>query len=165
LYRLDANLTVHAQLGGLTIPNGIVWSLDNTTMYYIDTPTQRVDAFDYDHATGDVGNRRVACEIPEAMGWPDGMSIDTRGNLWIGMWGGFAVTHWNPQTGEYLGKVKVPAGQTTACAFGGPDLDVLYITSARRGKTAPELAGEPHAGGVFKAEVGVAGVPANAFIG
>jgi sugar lactone lactonase YvrE len=165
LYRLDADLTAHAQVSGLTIPNGIVWSLDNTTMYYIDTPTYRVDAFDYDPATGEVANRRTACEIPESMGWPDGMSIDAKGHIWIGMWGGHGVTHWNPETGEYLGKIEVPAAQVTACAFGGPNLEDLYITSARRGRSAPELKSEPNAGGLFKANVGVQGIPAHAFAG
>ena len=165
LYRLDADHTAHAQVRRLQIPNGIVWSLDNTTMYYIDTLTRRVDAFDYDHATGEAANRRVAFAIPESMGLPDGMSIDANGHLWIGMWGGYGVTHWNPETGEHLGKVEIPAAQVTACAFGGPDLDDLYITSARRGRTAPELKNEPHAGGLFRAKVGVQGVPACAFAG
>ena len=165
LYRLDADHTAHAQVGELRIANGIVWSLDNTVMYYIDTPTYRVDAFDYDHATGEISNRRPAVNIPEEMGWPDGMTMDANGNIWVGMWGGHAVTHWNPVSGEYLGKIAMPVGQVTACAFGGPDLDVLFITSARNGIAVEDLKDQPLAGGLFKANVGVKGIPACTFAG
>lgn len=165
LYRLDSDHTVHPQLKGLKIPNGIVWSHDNSTMYYIDTPTQRVDAFDYHHDSGNITNQRIAFEIPEEMGLPDGMTIDADGNIWIGMWGGYGVTHWNPESGEYLGKVEVPSAQVTSCAFGGANLDELYITSARRERSAEQLKDEPHAGGLFKARVGVPGVPAFEFAG
>jgi sugar lactone lactonase YvrE len=91
LYQLDADHGVRVILRGVTISNGLVWSLEGSTVYYIDTPTQRVDAFDFDAAEGTLSNRRTVVEIPKSDGEPDGMTIDTEGSLWVAMWGGAAV--------------------------------------------------------------------------
>jgi sugar lactone lactonase YvrE len=165
LYYLDADHTVRRMLTKVSTSNGIVWSQDARTMYFIDTPTMTVAAFDYDVATGNITNRRVAIAIPPGIGRPDGMTIDTEGMLWIAMWDGGAVTRWNPRTAELLQTIPVPAQRATACAFGGPKLDRLYITTARRGLTPEALANQPHAGGLFCVEPGVAGVPAFEYAG
>ncbi len=166
LYRLDPDLTVHRMLDGATTSNGIVWSLDSKTMYYIDTPTRRVDAFDYDIETGDIKKRRPAISIPESGGNPDGMTIDAEGMLWVAHWGGGRVTRWNPRDGKPLQTVRVPVSRTTSCAFGGEKLDQLFITTAQIGRfSQTPLPDEPHAGGVFVAEVGTRGVPAFEFAG
>ncbi len=165
LYCMDTDHTVHRRLENVTISNGIVWTGDRRTMYYIDSPTCRVDAFDYDVDSGELSNRRTAVEVPQALGWPDGMAIDEDDNVWIAMWAGNAVTHWDPRTGKQLGVVEVPASQVTSCAFGGPNLDELYITCARIDLSEEQLQKEPHAGGLFKASPGVRGVPAVAFRG
>ncbi|UOQ70008.1 SMP-30/gluconolactonase/LRE family protein [Hymenobacter cellulosilyticus] len=88
LYRLDPDKRLHTMLTGVSISNGLIWTQDQRTMYYVDTPTQSVQAFDYDHATGAITNGRVVIRIPEADGAPDGMTIDADGHLWIALWGG-----------------------------------------------------------------------------
>jgi sugar lactone lactonase YvrE len=102
----------------------------------------------------------VAVEIPEGMGYPDGMTIDVDGNLWVALWGGSAVSCWNPHTGELLRKIDVPAKNVTSCAFGDDDLETLYITTARESTSEEELKKFPHAGGLFKIRPGVKGVQA-----
>jgi sugar lactone lactonase YvrE len=163
LYRIEPSGESALMLGGVTISNGIVWTKDQKTMYYIDTPTRKVRAFDYDKTTGGISNERVAVEIPQEMGSPDGMAIDENDHIWIGMWGGFAITHWNPATGELLGKVEVPAQNVTACAFGGEDFSTLYITTARIGTKPEVLEQYPHCGSVFVVKPGVKGVPSHFF--
>ena len=165
LYSLDANHQVKHRLGHIRISNGIAWSLDKTTMYYVDSPDRRVDAFDYDEATGEIGNRRVAVAVAREYGMPDGMTIDAEGMLWVAGWGGGQVSRWDPSNGKFLETIQVPASQSSACAFGGPNLDELYITSARRGLDAATLAREPLAGGLFVARPGVRGTEAFEFAG
>ncbi|CAN5417154.1 SMP-30/gluconolactonase/LRE family protein [soil metagenome] len=159
LYRMDHDGSVKEMLKEVTISNGIVWTADRKTMYYIDTPTLKVKAFDYDDATGNITNSRTAVDIPEEAGNPDGMSIDTEGNLWIAHWGGFCVACWNPETGKLIKKVEVPAPQVTSCAFGGKDFDILYITTAREGMSEEKLKEYPQSGGIFSAKPGVKGLP------
>ncbi len=148
--------------GGVTVSNGIIWSNDNKTMYYVDTPLRNVRAWDYNLETSEISNERVVISIPDGMGGPDGMTIDAEGKLWIAMWGGSQVGRWDPETGELIGTVGVPAPNVTSCAFGGPDLDVLYITTA--GGDNQKMKEEyPLAGSVFKVKPGVKGVRANFF--
>ncbi|MBV7334684.1 SMP-30/gluconolactonase/LRE family protein [Chloroflexi bacterium TSY] len=165
LYVMDTDLSVHQRLSGVTVSNGIVWSHDNRTMYFIDTPLGTVDAFDYDLETGNIENRRSIITIPHDDGYPDGMTIDAEGMLWVAYWGGYRVTRWDPSSGGLLQTVTAPAPNTSACAFGGPNLDQLYITTARTGVDDATLAQYPYTGGVFCAEVGVRGVEAFEFAG
>ena len=165
LYRMDADLSVHKMLGNIGISNGIIWSLDNKTMYYIDSMAHTVRAFDYDNATGDISNERVVISVTQAMGLPDGMAIDAEGMLWVAHFGGSAVRRWDPNTGEVLATIPVPATQITACAFGGENLDTLYITSAAMRLDAAALAAQPHAGALFAVKPGVRGVPSFKFAG
>ena len=161
LYRMDADLSVHKMLGDIGISNGIVWSLDNTTMYYIDSMANTVRAFDYDLATGNISKERVVIRT-DGMGLPDGMAIDAEGMLWVAHFGGSCVRRWNPHTGKVISTIEMPASQITACAFGGADYGTLYITSAATGL---DLAREPQAGGLFMVNPGVKGVPTFAFAG
>ena len=165
LYSLDADGQITARLSDVNISNGIVWSADAQTMYYVDTVLPRVDAFDYDNATGAISNRRTVVHIPEGMGFPDGMTIDADDNLWIAMWGGWKVLGYNPRTGQPVGVVHVPAAQVTSCAFGGPNLDELYITSAWIGLNDEAKSLQPLAGGIFMARPGARGVPAVPYAG
>jgi sugar lactone lactonase YvrE len=165
LYRLDADLSIHRMLDNLTTPNGIVWSHDKKTMYYIDTRAGEVWAFDYDDATGAITNKRPVVKIPKGVGGPDGMTIDSEGMLWVAHWGGWGVYRWDPNTGKLLDTIRVPAEQVSSCAFGGRDLDVLYITTARTGITGARLDSQPLAGGLFCAKPGARGVPAFSFAG
>jgi sugar lactone lactonase YvrE len=148
---------------GVTISNGIVWDTEKELMYYIDTPTQKVMAYDYDSATGEITNKRVVVEIPLEKGSPDGMSIDAEGKLWIAHWGGNGVYRWDPETGELMEKIEVPAPNVTSCAFGGPNLTTLYITTASVGLTEEQLAEYPLSGSLFVTETDVKGTPAYIF--
>lgn len=165
LYCLYPNGRVERRVPDVGISNGIVWTSDRRTMYFIDSPTRRVDAFDYDDATGEIGNRRTAIALPEGIGYPDGMSIDSEGKLWVALWAGWGVARFDPITGELLAKIDVPASQVTACAFGGPELKDLYITTARRDLVGDALLDQPHAGGLFHIHLDVAGLPAMAYAG
>lgn len=165
LWRLDPDWSLHRMVEGVTISNGLAWSRDASTLYYIDTPTRTVAAFDYDRARGTVARRRVAIEVPVAMGSPDGMTIDAEGRLWIAQWDGGCVGRWDPTSGRLLERIPLPARRVTSCAFGGPALEDLYITTARTGLDERSLAEEPLAGGLFRVRPGVVGVPAVPFAG
>ncbi|MCX6044673.1 MAG: SMP-30/gluconolactonase/LRE family protein [Chloroflexi bacterium] len=165
LYRLDADLSVHKMLGNIGISNGIVWSLDAKTMYYIDSMAYTVRAFDYDNATGAISNERVVITVPRELSLPDGMAIDAEGMLWVAHFGGSAVRRWDPNTGQVLATIDLPAKQITSCAFGGPNLDTLYITSGANGLDEAALAKQPHAGALFSVKPGVRGVTTFKFAG
>lgn len=165
-YRLDPDGSTSKLFDGVTNSNGLAWSLDHKTLYYIDTPTRKVDAFDFDASTGTLSNRRIAFEVAEALGGkPDGMTIDAEGCLWIAHFGGAKVTRWNPDTGECIGRVSVPARDVTCPTFGGEKLDTLYITTARIKMEDTDLMQQPFAGGLFSAKVGVSGVEPFVFKG
>lgn len=164
LYRFDPDGSTHVMLRHVTNSNGLTWTLDRRTMYYIDTATQRVQAFDYDDATGSVGNPRVIICIGEkTSGEPDGMTIDAEGKLWVALFGAGQVRRYDPETGALLQTIHVPAPNTSSCAFGGPELKTLFITTGRGGLTAEQLQKFPLSGNVFAVDPGVAGVPAYFF--
>lgn len=149
LYVLDSDGKTRRLLSDVSISNGLVWSADGRTLYYIDTPTQRIDAFDYDIATATLSNRRPAVEIPASYGYPDGMTIDAEGQLWVALWGGSAILRCDPRRGTIVQKLSLPVSLVTSCAFGGAKLDVLYVTSARCDLTTDELAAQPLAGSIL----------------
>lgn len=165
LYRMDHDGSVKKILSDKTISNGIVWTSDKKIMYYIDTPTRQVTAYDYDHATGDISNHRVAVEVPEGAGNPDGMAIDAEDKVWVAHYGGHAVIRYNPETGERMQKIEVPAPNVTSCAFGGDNLDTLYITTAREGMDEEGLKKYPQSGGLFRVKPGVRGAVFTLFKG
>ena len=132
-----------------TIPNGIVWTPQHDFMYWIDTFCGTVDRFKSDSASGDVSDREVAIKIDDKDGYPDGMTMDSDGNLWIAMWGGWSVNQYNPSTGEKMRSIKLPCAQVTSCAFGGDDLNQLFITTASCGLSDQALREQPLAGGLF----------------
>lgn len=157
LYSFDGQ-DAKVLIPNVTISNGMAWSPDHKTFYYIDTPTRQVQAFDYDLKTGKIANRRVAITIPESFGWPDGMTSDTQGNVWVAMWGGAQITKWNPNTGQLLEKIPVPALHTSCCVFGGKNMNELFITSARHGMSADDIKKYPLSGGLFKVITNVEGM-------
>jgi sugar lactone lactonase YvrE len=163
LYMLDAQGSLHRKVEQVTNSNGICWSLDATKMYYIDTPTRKVRAYDYDDASGEIGSSEVALDT-EDKGYdssPDGMTIDSEGNLWVAFCHGGCVVCFDPHSGEQICKVDLPSVETTACAFGGPNLDRLFVTTGLH-KTLKE----PDAGRVFVIDgLGVQGVPAFCYLG
>ncbi|PTM58319.1 SMP-30/gluconolactonase/LRE family protein [Desmospora activa] len=165
LYCLEPDWRIKKVLGNITISNGIAWSPDNSVMYYIDSPTRKVMAYDYDLATATISNPRVAVTFPAAEPFPDGMATDEEGLIWVAIWKGGKITRWNPNTGELLKTIHVPATLTTSCVFGGDDLQDLYITSARIGLKEEILAKEPYAGGLFAIRTKVRGLPTYPFSG
>lgn len=158
LYSFDGKNTSRL-LSGITISNGLAWSSDYKTLYYIDTPTREVKAFDYEVSTGQLANPRTAIHVHKSLGWPDGMTSDTDGNLWIAMWGGAQVTKWNPGSGKLLGQVSTSALHTSSCVFGGRDMNELYITSARKNMSEADLKKYPLSGGLFKVVTNIMGMP------
>lgn len=164
LYRLDQDGTVHRMLTGTAVSNGLGWSPDGRTMYYIDTPTHGVDAFAFDPRTGAIAGRRRLVTVDPADGSPDGMTVDDEGFLWVALWGGGAVRRYQPD-GTLDTVVRVAASKVTSCAFGGADRGDLYITTASTGLSPERLAAEPHAGGLFRCRPGVTGPPATPFTG
>ena len=161
LYRVRPDGTAECVIDGLKCANGMGWSPDHKTMYFIDTPSRAVWAFDYDETTGGISNRRVVVDYAQAApeeGGPDGMTVDAEGKLWVAQWGGCQVARYDEITGEKLMKVEVPAPCTSCPTFGGEHLDKLFITTAAFGKEKFPLAGS-----VFVADVGVRGMTANRF--
>ena len=164
LWRVNADFSCVRQRQGLTISNGLAWSQDRGTLYLIDSPTRQVLAFPLT-PSGDLSGEATPCiTIPKA--WdalPDGMCIDAEGKLWIALFGGGAVTRWDPVSGLLLERLELPCRQVTSCCFGGPNLDQLFVTTARQEMDAAAIKAEPLAGGLFQADVGVKGLPAACF--
>jgi sugar lactone lactonase YvrE len=149
LYRFAGGV-LERVLDDVTLSNGLGWSSDGSRMYYVDSPTQRIDVFDYDGGAGSIANRRPFAEIDGADGIPDGLAVDDDGCVWVALWGGRAVRRYSPE-GALVDVVHLPAEHVTACCFGGDDLRSLFITTA-----APD-------GSVFVTDAGVAGPPAQRF--
>jgi sugar lactone lactonase YvrE len=160
LYRLDADRSVTVVLPGVTISNGLDWSPDGTRAYYNDTATGCVSAFDYEPVAGLTG-RRVLVEVPADVGVPDGLTVDSKGGVWVAINGGGAVHRYTVE-GALDQVVELPARQVTACTFGGPALDELYATTSRENLPPGE---DRLAGSVFRADVGISGIPVREFAG
>jgi sugar lactone lactonase YvrE len=161
LYRLDPDGSVRCMLAPVSTSNGIDWSPDGQLMYYVDTPLSRIDAFNFDPATGDISFRRTFANVPTASGYPDGLVVDADGFVWLALWQGGAVHRYSPN-GRLLGAINLPVSLVTKCTFGGPNLDELYITTARIGLDE-DRQHDAAAGGIFRARPGVAGRVANRY--
>lgn len=160
LYRLGADGSVSVAMTGVTISNGLEWSPDGTLAYYNDTPTGRIGVFDWSAETGLTGLRTFA-EIPSDAGFPDGLTVDGDGGVWVALYAGGAVRHYSP-AGSLDAVIEVDASRVTACTFGGDDLRQLFITTSREGLDDGD---EPLAGSVFTITPGVTGRPALPFAG
>jgi sugar lactone lactonase YvrE len=160
MYLLDADGAVTTVFGDLTISNGLEWSPDGSLAYYVDTTTRRVDVFDWDAEHG-LRYRRPLIVMPEGVGNPDGLTVDAEGSIWVAMYGGGAVRRYQAD-GILDGIVEVPATRVTACTFGGPGLDELFITTSRENLADGE---EPLAGSVFHFRPGVDGRPVRPYAG
>lgn len=156
LYRLDPGGSVRRMLSNVSISNGIDWSPDGRTMYFSDTVLSRIDCFDFDPNLGAATKRRLFVEFSQEVGYPDGLIVDAEGFIWVGLWEGGSLHRYAPD-GRLDHIVPVPASQTTKCAFGGPDLSDLYITTAFKGLDGTARAAQPLAGGLFRVRPGVRG--------
>jgi sugar lactone lactonase YvrE len=169
LFVLEPDGSTRTVLTGLTIGNGLAWTEDDTTMYYIDSTRQCVDAFDFDLDKGILGQRRRIIEIeppadPTTWRLPDGMCIDQEGFLWVAIYGAGLVCRYRPD-GSVDTTIELPVAQVTCPAFGGPDLRDLYITSAAQDMSAEDLEREPHAGALFRVRTEVPGTAPFAYTG
>jgi sugar lactone lactonase YvrE len=157
LYRLGPDGRATLVLDGVTLSNGLAWSADGLTMYYIDSPTQRIDAFSFGPSTGEIRDRRAVVHIPPEVGVPDGMTIDADGGLWVALWGGGAVHRY--VDGRLDRVISLPVSQPTSCAFGGDNFEELFVTSASDGLSSEQRGAQPLAGAVFRVRPGVRGLP------
>lgn len=158
LYCLERDGSVRHMLSQIGCSNGLGWNSDDSVMYYIDTYTHEVHRFSYDAATGEISNREAIIRFSKEQGYPDGMTVDAEGMIWVAHWGGYGVSRWNPETGEQLDMIELPVSQVTSCCFGGDNLDELFITSARTGLSEQQLLEEPLAGSCFLYKPGVRGL-------
>ena len=161
LYRMGRDGEVVLVLDGLTISNGLGWSIDGHTMYLVDSGPRVVYAFDFDGATGSISARRVLVTIPAELGAPDGMTVDAAGDLWVAIYGGGCVHRYSPG-GELRQVVEVPARQSTSCALVGR-LGLLYVTTATEGWTDEQRSDDPTAGLLYRLDVDAVGLPALPF--
>lgn len=164
LYRLDPDGSCTAMADGITIPNALCWSPDGATMYFADSPERVIRAYDFDPASGAISNRREFARVPENDGVPDGATIDAEGYLWSAHMRGRRVTRYDPD-GRIDRVIELPCDNVTSCGFGGKNLDVLYITTARQRLSDRELAAQPLAGSLFAVEPGVTGIAEPVFGG
>ena len=164
LYRLDPDGSIHTMEVETTVSNGIGWSPDNATMYFTDSMRQVILVYDYDSATGAISNRRPFAQVSEEGVLPDGLTVDSEGFVWSAQWGGGNVTRYDPN-GAVDRVIRLPAQQITCPAFGGENLDELYITSAWTGLSQEEREKQPLAGALFRIKVGVKGLAEPKFAG
>lgn len=164
LFCLDTDFSVTEKLSDVGISNGIGWSPEGNVMYYIDSLSQQVVAFEYDVESGAITSPRTIVEIKRSEGTPDGTCVDVEGMLWVALWGGGKVVRVSPENGEVLCEVRVPGvTNVTSCAFGGKNMSTLFITTARQGLTKKEIEEQPIAGSIFLADVGVSGLFASKY--
>ncbi|WP_339329313.1 SMP-30/gluconolactonase/LRE family protein [Cohnella caldifontis] len=162
LYRVLPDGSVDRMETGVGLSNGMGWSPDGTEMYFIDTHQSTLYAYDFDLEAGTIRNRRVLLAFAENEGFPDGMTVDAEGRLWIAHWGGSRVSCRDPRTGAELDRIEVPALFVTSCAFGGQALDELYITTAMDEESGRD---DPYGGSLFRIRPGVKGMAAASFGG
>ncbi|KAL0106317.1 hypothetical protein PUN28_016204 [Cardiocondyla obscurior] len=167
LYRVDDTRKPEVEISPVSISNGLAWNIEDDTFYYIDSPTRKVVAYDYNPNTGEISNKRIVFDLDDTdlTGLPDGMTIDTQGNLWIALFGGHHVIQVNPKTKKVIRKIKIPAENVTSVTFGGPLLDILYVTTSGFNLTAKQLQETPDAGAVFAVKgLEVRGILSNSFV-
>jgi sugar lactone lactonase YvrE len=162
LYRLDRDGRSELVLDGLTISNGLGWSLDCTTMYLVDSTPGVIHAFAFDAERGTISDGRVLVDVPEDVGSPDGMTVDADGDLWVAIWGGGQVHRYSPE-GELREVMGIPAEQTTSCGFGGPGLHRLYVSTATEDWSDEQRHADPGAGIVYRLDTDATGLPAEPY--
>lgn len=164
LYCLDTDGRVRQVDSGFHISNGLGWSPDDRRMYFADSGRRIIFVYDFDLASGEVANRRPFIKVPDGEGTPDGLTVDSQGFVWVAHWDGWCVTRYDPD-GQVERVINLPVPRPTSCVFGGPDLDTLYITTARIRLSAERLAEAPSSGSVFAFRTGVIGLPEASYAG
>jgi sugar lactone lactonase YvrE len=162
LYRLQAGGELELVLGATTLSNGMAWSPDGQSMYFIDSVTQRIDVFDFDGSEGTISDRRCLAQIDPQDGMPDGMTVDAEGGVWVCLFGGGAVRRYG-SGGNLEAHIPLPVPHPTCPAFGGHDLSTMFITTTRHRLSPKQLLDLPDAGSVLSLRPGVSGSPANLY--
>ncbi|KAI4503564.1 hypothetical protein M0802_000967 [Mischocyttarus mexicanus] len=166
-YRIGKDFVPQVEISPVSISNGLAWNKEDDTLYYIDSPTRKIAAYNYEPLSGTISKKRIVFDLRKNNineGVPDGMTIDTDGNLWIAVFNGSVVLNVNPRTGTLIRKIRLPAKRVTSVAFGGPNLQNLYITTSSFGLSEEEKKQQPKAGSVFEVTgLGVNGLLANSF--
>ena len=162
LYRISPDGRVERKDSGIKVSNGLDWSPDKRTFYFVDTVPGRIYAFDFDRQTGNLENKRVFAEIPESEGRPGGLCVDSDGGIWCAIWDGWRVNRFAPD-GSIDRIVDLPVPRPTSVAFGGTDFSELYMTTARTRLPASALSDAPLSGGIFACTPGPVGLPAELF--
>ena len=162
LYRLDSDGRTELMLGDLTISNGVGWSPDGGTMYLADSGARVVHAFAFDSEPGTISDSRELIRVDEEVGGPDGLTVDAAGDLWVAIFGGGRVRRYSPD-GELREDLRVPAMETTSCAFAGAGLNRLYVTTATEHWSDEQRRAEPGAGLVYRFDTDATGRPAELF--
>ena len=164
LYRVTPTGRVEQKEAGITVANGMAWSPDNRTFYFVDTLPGLIHAYDTEPGIGVLGNRRIFASVPEADGRPDGLCVDSEGGVWCAIWDGWRVNRYTPD-GKLDQMIDLPVPRATSVCFGGPDLETLFITSGSYTLNPEQLAAEPLAGAVIAIRPGVKGLPESRFGG
>ncbi|MEH2143918.1 SMP-30/gluconolactonase/LRE family protein [Nostoc sp.] len=162
LYRYDSDGSLHVMETGLTVSNGLGWSPDEKTFYLTDSPHKKIYAYDFNSVTGNISNRRICVDLTNESFYPDGLTIDSEGNIWSAMWDGWYVIRFNPK-GEEILRIKLPVQLPTSCTFGGEDLQTLYITTASVGLSQAEIEKSFSSGDLFALQTDVTGLPTYGF--
>lgn len=160
LYRLDPGGVLTPVVRKVTVSNGLAWSPEGARLYYVDSPSRKIDVLDYEPATGEAFNRRTFADLRYADGFPDGLTVDADGCVWVAMWGGAALRRFTP-AGKPDVMLPVPVARPTSCAFGGPDLADLFVTTANIGLSDSARAAQPLAGRLLRLRPGPLGLPSS----
>lgn len=164
LLRIEPSGKARAMVDGLGMANGLGWSPDDQVFYLVDSAASAIYAFGFDIESGELGQRGLFVHVPADTGIPDGLAVDANGYVWVALWGAGTLHRYAPD-GRLDCSLEVPANQVTSCAFGGPSLDRLYVTSARASLSERDRSRQPRAGAVFVADMQVPGTPVGGFGG
>lgn len=164
LYRMNADLDVRQMESGITISNGVGWSPDNKTMYFVDSIRYVIYAYDFDFEKGAISSRRPFVQLTESFGIPDGLTVDSEGHVWVAIYGGWKVMRYDP-SGKVSAEIAFPVSKPSSCMFGGKNYDELYVTTISDGLTAEDKLKQPMAGDLFMIKTDVKGLPEPDFAG
>lgn len=149
VYLIDSDLKPDRVIENLTISNGMAWNSSQSLFYHTDTPTGSIFVYDYEPTSGAIANKRTVIRFADSAGWPDGMTIDAAGRLWVAMWNGWSIVCVDPVEGRIRTIISLPVARPTNCTFGGVNLDEMYVTTATAGLSESDLKNQPHAGALF----------------
>ncbi|MBA3325857.1 MAG: SMP-30/gluconolactonase/LRE family protein [Rhodobacteraceae bacterium] len=164
LWRLDPDLSLHRMIDGVGCSNGLAWSPDSRTMYFSDSHAPLVFAYDFDPETGEIANRRTYLDLTDTGGIADGATVDAEGCYWVTVPVTGRVDRYDPD-GRLMQTIHLPTDLPTCCEFGGPDLDILYVTTAVLRRPAEHFKGQQNPGGLFAIDAGVRGLTLPPFAG